>query len=157
MKPLPPAFRTSCRFMPKPRATTELCRRVRAMPRLSSRYGCGKLRPKRIPMVREMGGESNPVKESARARTKRIFGKRGIDWEKSIRLGGAWASTNDNGRCENVGPPTRECGPPTGAESPRASFLLRRCRGGRGLRRGGLRDGGNDFGGGRLADLAVAV
>src|SRR5260370_36628725 len=88
--------------MPKPRATTELCRRVRAMPRLSSRYGCGKLRPKRIPMVREMGGESNPVKESARARTKRIFGKRGIDWEKSIRPRGAWTSTNENGRCEDV-------------------------------------------------------
>src|SRR5260370_33901807 len=88
--------------MPKPRATTELCRRVRAMPRLSSRYGCGKLRPKRIPMVRAMGGESNPVNESARARTKRIVGKRGIDWEKSTRPGAAWAITNDNGRCEDV-------------------------------------------------------
>src|SRR5258708_23165907 len=88
--------------MQKHRGTTELCRRVRAMPPLSSRYGCGKLRRKRIPMVRAMGGESNPVNESARARTKRIFGKRGIDWEKSIRPGAAWASTNDNGRCEDV-------------------------------------------------------
>ena len=49
-----------------------------------------------------MGGESNPVKESARARTKRIFGKRGIDWEKSIRLGAEWASTNENGLFEEV-------------------------------------------------------
>src|SRR5260370_35502536 len=72
------------------------------MPRVSSRYGCGKLRPKRIPTGRARGGESNTVNESARARTKRIFGKRGIDWEKSIRPGAGWASTNENGRCEDV-------------------------------------------------------
>src|SRR6266446_315787 len=30
MNPLRPAFKTSCRFIPKPKATTELCSRVRA-------------------------------------------------------------------------------------------------------------------------------
>src|SRR5260370_42264731 len=98
MNPLRPAFRTSCRFMPKPRATTELCRRVRAMPRLSLMYGCVKMRPKRIPAVRATGGEKNPVKESASARTKIIFGRVGIDWEKNIRLCARWASKNEKRR-----------------------------------------------------------
>src|SRR5258708_39001493 len=87
--------------MPKPRATTELWRRVRAIPRLSLMYGCGKLRPKRIPKVSAIGGENNPVNESARARTKTIFARVGIDWEKSIRPGAGWASKNENGRCED--------------------------------------------------------
>ncbi len=55
------------------------------MPRLSLMYGCVKLRPKRIPTVSAIGGESNPVNESARARTKISFARVGIDWEKSIR------------------------------------------------------------------------
>src|SRR6266704_5503755 len=84
--------------MPKPSATTELCRRVRAMPRLSLMYGCVKLRPKRIPAVRAIGGENNPVKESASARTKIIFGRVGIDCKKSIRLCAGWASTNEKRR-----------------------------------------------------------
>src|SRR6267143_4547872 len=87
--------------MPKPRATTELWRTVRAMPRLSLMYGCGKLRPKRIPTARAIGGENNPVNESARARTKIIFARVGIDCEKSIRPGAGWASKNENGRYED--------------------------------------------------------
>src|SRR5229473_2856886 len=102
INPLRPAFRTSCRFMPKPRATTELWRRVRAIPRLSLMYGCGKLSPKRIPTVRAMGGESNPVNESARPRTKIIFASVGIDWGESIRPGGGWASKKEKRRCEDA-------------------------------------------------------
>jgi len=48
-------------------------------------YGCVKLRPKRIPAVRAMGGENSPVKERTTARTKMIFANVGIDCEKSIR------------------------------------------------------------------------
>src|SRR6266851_6008733 len=99
MNPLRPAFRTSCRFIPKPRTTTEHWRRVRATPRLSLTYGCGKLRPKRIPTVRAIGGESNPVNEVASARTKIIFGRVGIDREKSNRPGAGWASKNEKKRC----------------------------------------------------------
>src|ERR1700682_249044 len=88
--------------MPQPRATTELWRSVRAMPRLSLMYGCGKLRPKRIPKVSAIGGENNPVNESARARTKTIFARVGIDWEKSIRPGAGWTSKNENGSCEDA-------------------------------------------------------
>src|SRR5712691_3648642 len=84
INPLRPAFRTSCRFMPKPRATTELCRRVRAIPRLSLMIGCEKLRPKRIPRVSAIGGENNPVTERTRPRAKKIFARVGIDWEKNI-------------------------------------------------------------------------
>src|SRR5260370_3754086 len=75
--------------MPKPRATTELCRSVRAMPRLSLIYGCGKLRPKRIPMLSAKGGDSNPVNDSARAATKTIFARVGIDWQKEYQARGA--------------------------------------------------------------------
>src|SRR5437660_165673 len=96
MNPLRPAFRTSCKFMPKPRATTEHCRRARAIARLSLMYGCVKLRPKRIPMVRAVGGENNPLKERTRARTKRIFARTGIDCEKNIRPDTGWASKNLN-------------------------------------------------------------
>src|SRR6266480_1996422 len=70
--------------MPKPRATTELCRRVRAIPRLSLMNGCEKLRPKRIPRVSAIGGENNPVKERTRPRVKKIFARVGIDREKNI-------------------------------------------------------------------------
>src|SRR5260370_38115601 len=101
MKPLRPAFRTSCRFMPKPRATTELWRRVRAIPRLSLMYGCGKLRPKRIPKVSAIGGENNPVHERARARTKTIFARVALDWEKRNRLFAGSASKNEHGPCED--------------------------------------------------------
>src|SRR5437660_8420616 len=73
--------------MPKPRATTELCRRVRAIPRLSLMNECEKLRPKRIPRVSAIGGENNPVKERTKPRAKRIFASVGIDCEKSIRPG----------------------------------------------------------------------
>jgi hypothetical protein len=48
--------------------------------------------------VSAIGGENNPVNESARARTKTIFARVGIDWEKSIRPGAGWASKNENGR-----------------------------------------------------------
>src|SRR6266436_5346356 len=68
--------------MPKPKATTEHCRSARAMPRLSLMYGCIKLRPKRIPTVRAMGGENSPVKERTTARTKIIFASVGIDCER---------------------------------------------------------------------------
>src|SRR5882762_10622772 len=78
--------------MPKPRATTELCRRVRAIPRLSLMNGCEKLRPKRIPRVSATGGENNPVKERTRPRAKKIFARVGIDWEKNIRPGAERAS-----------------------------------------------------------------
>src|SRR5229473_354705 len=96
MNPLRPAFKTSCRFMPKPSATTEHCRSMRATPRLSPMYGCLKLRPKRIPTVSAIGGENNPVNESASITTKIIFAKVGIDWEKGIRPGAGWASKNRN-------------------------------------------------------------
>src|SRR5260370_16419986 len=82
--------------MPKPSATTEHCRSVRATPRLSPMYGCLKLRPKRIPPVSASGGENNPVNESASATTKIIFAKVGIDWEKGIRPAAGWASKNRN-------------------------------------------------------------
>src|SRR5258708_22920708 len=85
MNPLRPAFKTSCKFIPKPSATTEHCRSVRATPRLSLMYGCVKLRPKRIPTVSAIGGENNPVNASANATTKIIFAKGCIDWEKGIR------------------------------------------------------------------------
>src|SRR6266576_5278072 len=78
--------------MPKPRATTELCRRVRAIPRLSLMNGCEKLRPKRIPRVSAIGGENHPVKERTRPRAKKIFARVGIDWEKNIRPGAERAS-----------------------------------------------------------------
>src|SRR5258708_35964995 len=99
MNPLRPAFRTSCRFIPKPRATTEHWRRVRATPRLSLTYGCGKLRPKRIPTVRAIGGGSNPVNEGANARTKKIFGGVGIDREKSKKPGAGGGSKKEKKSC----------------------------------------------------------
>src|SRR2546429_230899 len=73
--------------MPKPRTTTELCRRVRAIPRLSLMNGCEKLRPKRIPRVSAIGGENHPVKERTRPRAKKIFGGGGLDWERKTRPG----------------------------------------------------------------------
>src|SRR5260370_5453761 len=82
--------------MPKPSATTEHCRSVRATPRLSPMYGCLKLRPKRMPPVSAIGGENNPVSESASVTTKISFAKVGIDWEKGIRPGARWASKNRN-------------------------------------------------------------
>ena len=48
-----------------------------------------------------IGGESNPMNEMARARTKITFGGVGIDWEKNIRPGAGWASKNENARCED--------------------------------------------------------
>src|SRR6266481_1909889 len=156
MNPLRPAFRTSCRFIPKPSATTELCKSVRAMPRLSLMYGCGKLRPKTIPTVSAIGGETNPVNESASARAKIIFGTVGIDREESIRLEAEWASKNELYRRKDVRQPS--------PNFQRASFLFffwRRHRVG-GLCRSGfcarrMRQGGDDFGRGGFADLAVAV
>jgi hypothetical protein len=48
-------------------------------------YGCGKLRPKRIPSVSATGGETYPVKARRRPATKRIFGRVGIDQKENIR------------------------------------------------------------------------
>src|SRR2546421_13043217 len=88
--------------MPKPRATTELCRRVRAIPRLSLMNGCEKLRPKRIPRVSAIGGENNPVKERTKAKAKKSFARVGIDWEKNKKPGAG------RGRVPQV-----DCGRPT--------------------------------------------
>src|SRR5258708_21599006 len=55
------------------------------MPRLSLMYGCGKLRPKRIPKVSAIGGASRRENESAKGETKIIFASVGIDCGKSIR------------------------------------------------------------------------
>src|SRR5580700_10110809 len=46
--------------MPKPSATTEACSRVLESERLSTRYGCARIRPKRSPPRRANGGEINP-------------------------------------------------------------------------------------------------
>src|SRR6266436_6709754 len=87
MKPLRPAFRTSCRFMPKPRATTQTWSRILADVRAAAAYGCVKHKPNRIPMVRATGGERSPVNERMSARKKRIFARAGITKRKSMRAG----------------------------------------------------------------------
>src|SRR5258705_3177495 len=92
MNPLRPAFRTSCRFMPKPRATTDTCRRTRAAVRLGCGYGCVKNNPNRIPERSATGGEKIPVNEKARARIKRIFARACMERRKSIRGKGERAS-----------------------------------------------------------------
>src|SRR6266436_5501324 len=158
MNPLRPAFRTSCRFIPKPSATTEPCKSVRAMPRLSLMYGCGKLKPKTIPTVSAIGGESNPVNESASARTKIIFGTVGIGRKESISLEARWASKNQLRQREDT-VLRKDVGRQPSLNFRRASFVFFfwRRRGVRGLCRRGMREGGDNFGGGGLADLAVAV
>jgi hypothetical protein len=56
--------------------------------------GMRKAEPKTIPTVSAIGGESNPVNESASARTKIIFGTVGIGRKESISLEARWASKN---------------------------------------------------------------
>jgi len=70
-KPERPARRTSCRFMPKPRATTEACSRNLARDLLSSGKGCGVSIPKIRPPRRAKGGDINPLAVKSSARKKR--------------------------------------------------------------------------------------
>src|SRR6478609_6872522 len=73
MNPLRPALSTSCRFMPKPRATTEACNKNLARARLSDAYGCSVASPKMIPAQRAMGGEIKPVALRISRRKKAVF------------------------------------------------------------------------------------
>ena len=68
------------------------------MARVCFMYGCVKLRPKRIPMVSAIGGESSPVKHRTNARTNIIFETVGIDCEKSIRPDAVRASERTSSR-----------------------------------------------------------
>src|ERR1700722_7584847 len=73
-KPLRPARSTSCRFIPKPSATTEALSRNLASSPLSAGEGCAKVSPNTRPTTSATGGERNPLAAQIKPTKKRVFG-----------------------------------------------------------------------------------
>src|SRR6266850_8219762 len=146
MNPLRPAFRTSCRFIPKPRATTETCKRTRAAVRLGCPYGCVKSKPNRIPERSATGGERIPVSERASARIKRIFARACMERRKSIRGEGERASAGHP--CSIT---IQVVSPGEGKQRERQVLKAHSMP----ARRGEPGDSGEDFGDGGFAGFAI--
>jgi hypothetical protein len=100
MNPVRPAFKTSCKFIPKPSATTHTWRSILAEVRVAAGYGCVKVKPKIIPRLRATGGEMHPVKERTKARKKMIFERAGIARRKSMRVEASTSNGEIVGDCE---------------------------------------------------------
>src|SRR5580765_4302044 len=71
--PLRPARITSCKFIPKPRPTTEACSRIFDRAADCFAYGWVKIRPKARPMASATGGDTYPLAAHTSPARKRIF------------------------------------------------------------------------------------
>src|SRR5437016_13041950 len=71
--PLRPACKTACRFMPKPRPTTDACNRNLENRADSLGKGWVKTSPNASPIARATGGDANPLAAQSRPKTKNTF------------------------------------------------------------------------------------